>query len=293
MNNIFRKYGRLLVIVATLVIAGVVIWWQSVYISPQRIFSDMLVNNLTTSSVTKNEISTTNGSTLTQRVNLQLGASNSSRWIVTVHQKSAAVTTDSIGTTTAGYVRYTQITPSNNQPAVNNVLGVWAKAKAGDPTSRLPNLFATSLLDLNAAPVPPIGNPTPTIRNQMLDYIKTEDIFSVDYAKVTTGVINGRKVETYPVNVKLAPYIRLMQAFANAYGLKQLDRLSASQYQSAAPVKLTIAVDKLSHQMVRVTYPTTGFNETYTDYGLNRSVTLPTKTISEADLQLRLSQVQQ
>jgi hypothetical protein len=293
MNNLLKKYGRVMVVVAILLIAGVVIWWQSVYVSPQRMFADMLVNNLTTASVTKNEVSTTNGSTLTQRINLQLGGSNSSRWIVTVQQKTAAVTTDSIGTTTTGYVRYTQITPVKNQSAVDNVLGVWAKADANSKTSTLPNLFSNSLLDLNSAPVPPVGNPTPATRNAMLDYIKTQGVFTVDYSKVTKSVINGRQVENFPVSVKLAPYIRLMQAFANAYGLKQLDQLSASQYQSAAPVKITVAVDRLSHQMTRVTYPTTGFNETYTDYGLMHNITLPTKTITEANLQQRLTQVQQ
>jgi hypothetical protein len=45
--------------------------------------------------------------------------------------------------------------------------------------------------------------------------------------------------------------------------------------------------------MTRVTYPTTGFNETYTDYGLMHNITLPTKTITEANLQQRLTQVQQ
>jgi hypothetical protein len=293
MDNLLKKYGRVMVVVAILLIAGVVIWWQSVYVSPQRMFADMLVNNLTTASVTKNEVSTTNGSTLTQRINLQLGGSNSSRWIVTVQQKTAAVTTDSIGTTTTGYVRYTQITPVKNQSAVDNVLGVWAKADANSKTSTLPNLFSNSLLDLNSAPVPPVGNPTPATRNAMLDYIKTQGVFTVDYSKVTKSVINGRQVENFPVSVKLAPYIRLMQAFANAYGLKQLDQLSASQYQSAAPVKITVAVDRLSHQMTRVTYPTTGFNETYTDYGLMHNITLPTKTITEANLQQRLTQVQQ
>jgi hypothetical protein len=293
MNNILKKYGRAIVIIVILLVAGVVVWWQSVYVSPQRIFADMLVNNLSTASVTKNLVSTTNGSTLTQRINQQLGSSNSSRWIVTVQQKSAAVTTDSIGTTTAGYVRYTQITPVKNRQAVDNVLGVWAKSTSANKTSTLPNLFANSLLDLNAAPIPPVGNPTPASRNAMIDYIKTQGVFTVDYSKVTKSVINGRQVENFPVSVKLAPYIRLMQAFANAYGLKQLDQLSASQYQSAAPVKITIAVDRLSHQMTRVSYPTTGFSETYTDYGVARNVTIPSKTITETDLQQRLSGVQQ
>jgi hypothetical protein len=202
------------------------------------------------------------------------------------------VTTDSIGTPTKGYVRYTNITPAKNKQAVNDLLGVWAEADAGSTTSSLPNLFASSLLDLNAAPVPPVGNPTPATRNEMLSYIKTQNVFAADYSKVTNGVINGRKVENFPVSVKLAPYIALMQAFASSYNLKQLERLSASQYQSAAPVKLTIAVDKLSHQMVRVTYTTTGFSETFTDYGIERHVTLPAHTISQDALQQRLKNVQ-
>jgi hypothetical protein len=292
MNDTLQKYSRGIVAAAILLIAAVVIWWQAVYVSPQRVFDDMLANNLSTSSVTKNEISTTNGTTLTQRINLQLGGNNSSRWFVTVQQKTASVTTDSIGTPTTGYVRYTQITPAKDNPAVANVLGVWAMPAKGDTNSALPNLFSNSHLDLNSAPVPPVGNLTPSVRANMLSYIKTQNVFAADYSKVKKSVISGRQVDNFPVSVKLAPYIRLMQAFAGAYGLKQLDRLSANQYQTAAPVKLTIAVDRLSHQMVRVTYAPTGFNETYTDYGIARPVTLPTHTITEAALQQRVSQLQ-
>jgi hypothetical protein len=251
----------------------------------------MLANNLSTTSVTKNELSTANGSTLTQRINLQLGGHNSSRWIVTVQQKTASVTTDSIGTPQSGYVRYTQINPAAGKQAAQ-VLGVWASPAKGDTKSVLPTLFANSLLDLNSAPVPPVGNPTPSSRADLLSYTKNQGVFTADYAKVTRGVINGREVDNFPVSVSLAPYIRLMQAFAGAYGLKQLDQLSANQYQTAAPVKLTIAVDRLSHQMVRVTYAASGFSETYTDYGIAHPVTIPSRTITEAALRQRVSQLQ-
>lgn len=290
MEDKLKSYSRVIVVAIILLVVAAVIWWQAVYLSPQRVWNDMLVNNLSTTAVTKNEISTSNGSSVVQRVNLQLNGDNSSRWFVTVQQNSATVTTDSIGTPTTGYVRYTDITPTAKDSS--DVLGVWAKAADGDKNSALPQLFAESLLDMNAAPVPPVGNMTPSDRADMLSYIKIQNVFAVDYSKVSHSVINGRQVDNFPVSVKLAPYIRLMQAYAKAYGLTALDNLSANQYQTAAPVKLTVAVDRLSHQMVRVTYPTTGFSETYTDYGIARPVTLPAKTITEAALQARISQLQ-
>jgi hypothetical protein len=83
-----------------------------------------------------------------------------------------------------------------------------------------------------------------------------------------------------------------MQGFAHVYGLKLLDDISAAEFTSSKPVTITLSVDKRSHQMVRIIYPTSGFSETYTDYGVVRTITLPTKTISETELQKRVQAVQ-
>ena len=119
----------------------------------------------------------------------------------------------------------------------------------------------------------------------MVAFMKDQQVFTADYGKVTAVTVGGRKAYEFPVKVKLAPYVRLMQAFAHSFGLKELDSLSASQYQDAQPSEVKIAVDVLSHRMLRLTFPATGFSETFSDYGIAHSVQPPTKTITASELQ--------
>lgn len=293
MQRALTQYGRWLLLAAVLIVSFAAIWWHAVYESPERAFHDMLSLNLTTSSVTKNEITSGKEDSVTQRISLQLGGQNISRWLVTVTQTSGSVTTDSIGTPAAGYVRYTHFADSkgNVNNKYNGVLGVWAKAPTSAKDSSLATLFSDSLLDMSSAPVPPIGNVNASSRAEMLDYINEQQVFTADYKSVKTAIVNGRKTYEIPVSVKLAPYIRLMQAFAHLHGLKSLDDISATDYQAAKPITMNLYVDVLSHRLARAVYPTTGFNETYTDYGIERDIALPHHTVSEATLQGKLKAV--
>jgi hypothetical protein len=277
-------YGLLLLIASTAA------WWQFIYLSPKHAFNDMLQNNLSTNSVTKNQLSTGNQKTSLQRVNLQFGVQNAVRSLATVRSDAGSATTETIGMPNVAYVRYVNISDAQNSRNYSNVTNVWAKL-AKDSSSALPQLFTQTLLDVTAAPTLPVGYIDPSQRADMLAYIRDESVFVPDYGHVTTTTINGRKSYVYPVSVKLAPYLRLMQQYAHIYGLKDLDKVSPSDYQSAAPVKLTVSVDRVSHEMVRVSLLSSGFNETYTDYGIAKDITVPTKTISADELQKRLGAI--
>src|SRR5690348_9287859 len=87
----------------TLFLAGVLLyvvfgllWWFQIYMGPQKTFEDMLVNNLTTTSVTKNEYITSKNQTNLQRVTLQLGGTNLVRSLATIRTANASATTETI-----------------------------------------------------------------------------------------------------------------------------------------------------------------------------------------------------
>lgn len=290
MPDTFRRHVPLwlTLIAAVLFVGAVLLWWFGVYQSPRYVFQDMLANNLEVTAVTKNELHTASDQNVLQRVNLQLGGTNASRWFVTIQQSKSSVSTDSIGTKDGGYVRYTEILDDGGRAdRYKSAVGVWAKGSPGDGTT-LNTLFEQSLLDMTAVPVLPLGAVRPEVRGTMLNYINTEGVFAVDYGKVGTTTINGRKALTYEVAVNIAPYLRLMQFFAQNYGLKSLDQVSPSDYQDTAPVKLRISVDKLSHQMLRAESADGKFSETYSDYGIQRDIPIPQHTIPVKQLQQKL-----
>jgi hypothetical protein len=274
-----------------LLVASVLMWWKFVYLSPKRAFEDMLVNNLTTTNVTKNVLSGSNDEANLQRISMHLGAQNIIRSLATVRSSTGSATTETLATPNAGFVRYTSITDTQTKQNYSAVINRWATSAKG-ASDDVSKLFSQSLLDVNSAPVPPLGYVEAEKRDELLDYMRDEQVFTPDYSTVKQQVVNGRKVYVYDVSVKLAPYLRMMQEFSHVYGLKDLDAISPTDYQSATPIRIALSVDKVSHEMSRIAFASNGFNETYTDYGVAKHIELPTKTITTAELSNRLKALQ-
>lgn len=278
----------------SMVVAGVILlaislplWWFKVYLSPERAFIDMLKNNLTTTSVTKTISLANSKKTLQQKIQLQTGSTKAAYWFVTAKQGTNTVTTESIGTPSADYVRYTDISGKDAKikKAYHSVLNVWGKNSPGG------SLFSEAVLDVNYAPTMPIGSLTSNERQSMLDFIKSQHVFGVDYSKVKSVTVEGRPAYQYTVSVSQAAYVRLMQAFATDLGLTALQDVSASQYQNQPPATITASVDKRTHTLLRLSYARSGYSATYRDYGVHRHVTLPSKTIPLDQLKQRVTKL--
>ena len=272
-----------------LVLAGT-IWWQFMWQSPQRVFMDMLVNNLETTSVTKHASAANQAQSVDQYVRLAMGSTNATDWLVDAQQGNSMVESESIGTPTTGYIRYVHIAanqtsakPYNFSPALN----VWGKAD-GTTDPNLNQLFGQTLLDISNAPLPPIANLPASERADLLQFIAQQKVFNPAYNTVKRQTIAGRSVYTYTVAVPLEPYVRLMQVFAHDVGLTSLDTVDPTQYAATAPVQLTLSVDRHSHQLVQAAYAQTGFSQTYGSWGLLVPIALPQHTISTTDLQQRI-----
>jgi hypothetical protein len=292
-------------VVSVLVAVGLILfvvasfmWWNLVWQSPAAVFSGMLQSNLSTTGVTKYETQTGSGQTLDQTARLWLGSSNISDWVVNLKQSSTSgITTESIGTPTAGYVRYTNIVTTQKQANgtpfdFSNVEKLWAKAQPSD-NSTLSSLFSQSLIDVGTAPIPPIANLPQSEQAQLMSYIKTQQIFTTNYQTMHRTRLHGRRVYVYTTQVKLYPYVVMMQQFAKDLGLTTLASADPTQFASSAPVTLQLTVDSASHELTRVVFPAASFEEDYSDYGLGNPVSVPKTTISLTALQSRLKGIEQ
>jgi hypothetical protein len=270
------------------VVSGLV-WWNGVYLSPQRTFEDMLTNNLMVHSVTKNISLAASDGHLTQTVRLQLGATNAARWLVTAKQGDNSVSTESIGTPQTDYVRYTDIAATDKRALkqYKSVLNQWGASAA--PTQTVGGLFQQALLDVNYAPALPIGYVSAESREQMSAFMQDEKIFVPDYSTVKTVTIGGRKAYQYTVSVAQAPYVRLLQSFEKSFGYNTLSDVNASQYQGQPPDTIVVAVDRLSHQLIRLSYERTGYTVTYSGYGVAEPILAPAHAIPLETLKQRLA----
>lgn len=274
-----------------LVLVGSFVWWQFIWQDPHRVFDDMIAGNLQTTSVTRTVTAGNSSQSVDQTVRLEMGSTNATDWLVTATQSGASVTTESIGTPTAGYIRYIDIA-GNKQNAskqldFSKVLHIWAQAD-GKTDANLRTLFAQSLFDIASAPTPPIGNLPESQRENILAFIRGEQVFTPDYSSVKSETIGGRDVYTYNVSVPLAAYARMMQAYAHDLGMNNLDTLDPEQYVNLQPIKVTMSVDRASHQLVKLAYGNSGYVQTYGDWGQITPIALPTQTITTTELQTRL-----
>ncbi len=291
--DLLRKYPvrGMLIIGAILYMVSALLWWTQVYHTPQRAFQDMLAHNVSTRSVTKDIRLDSTKDVLAQQVHLQLGADNYARWIVTAKQDSNEVVTESIGLTDVEYVRYNRIVSDSQEDnkQYKRYVNQWGKQAADAATGT--GLFYQAVMDINYAPTFPIGAIPQTSRDSLLKYIADEQVFTPDYSSVKTVEVGGRSAYQMTVAVKQAPYVRMLQAYEKAFGFEALATVSATQYQNEPDDTVTIAIDSLSHNLVRLSYDRTGYQVTYSDYGLDTQLTLPTDSIRLDELKQRLSSV--
>lgn len=277
-----------------IVLAAAFGWWHFVWQDPRRVFEDMLVRNLATTSVTRTVNAGNAAQGVSQTVRLLMGPTNAADWVVTARQNGTTVATESIGVPASGYIRYTQIATGQKKNGAaydfSRALNIWGKSDGKTDTS-LSSLFAQTLLDISNAPIPPIANLTADQREKLLQFMNSEQIFAPDYTKTKTEAVNGRTVYTYQVGVHMVAYVRLMQAFAHDFGFKYVDTIDPSQYAALPPLQVSMSVDPSSHQLVRISYAATGFTQNYTDWGSQTSIAIPAHTISTTELQGRLQSV--
>lgn len=280
------------VALVVLVVTGSFAWWQFIWQDPHRVFDDMLASNLETTSVTRTVTAGNSMQSIDQTVRLEMGGTNAADWLVAERQNGASVTYERIGTPTAGYVRYIKLAPSAEVASskhlnLTSILNVWARTD--DKTSTdLQLLYGQTLFDVMNAPTPPIGNMPDSQRENILAFIRDQKVFTPDYGSVKSETVGGRNVYTYTVSVPLAAYIRMMQAFAHDLGMNTLDTLDPEQYVNLQPIKMTMSVDRVSHQLVKLAYGNSGYVQTYGDWGQVTPITMPAHTITTTELQTRL-----
>ncbi len=296
----FWSKGRLLILALLIVVIGIAcagVYWRRIYSDPQRTFQDMLSLNLETGSVTRHVAQASEEGTLDQTTTLSLGTQNTAHTLTTLTQPGQSsndkVVTESIGTLEADYLRYREITTpqmsANGKPInFSNVLNVWAKGES----SSLGGQSAAQLFNESVVGIVPFAKLNSETRKHLLNTIRDKDVYNTDYAKAVYKLEHGRPVYTYTVNVKPAAYIAMLKEFGHDLGLKQLDNVEPAAYAQRPAQQLEFKVDVLSRQLLSINYHGANRQETYSGYGLQKIVDIPSSTIPITELQNRLQQIQ-
>ncbi len=275
------------------------LWWHVVYENPYNVYWGMLANSLATSSVTKHVTQTSTGTKLDQYIAFNFGADNFAYGHTTLTDATSVVTTESIGTITNDYIRYTNIITtqkgaSNKKLDFANVLGKWAKANAANTSSQTGSapFFIQSLVGIDGGNTVPIANLPANQRQDLLKLLHESTVFDTSFTAVQKKMVHGRQVYIYPVSIEPVAYVAFQKAYAALVGIKSLDNVDPNSYQSDAPIKAQFVIDVRSHRLSSVVYPNTNHSETYGSYGVPVRQALPKATISDIELQQLLTGIQ-
>jgi hypothetical protein len=288
--------GALLLLVAGL------LWWSQQRNKPEAVFWRMIDQSLATRAVAIDVEQSGNGSNIKQTVQYSLGAQNISHSLTVLKQAGTTVKNETIGTQTADYTRYADIKTdqkkSNGQPLdTSKILGVWAKSDGkSDQTGAGAKVFTQSVLGtglpLGGVAVP-IGNLRADQREQFIDQIRDSNVYSTNFNKAEKRTVDGRLRYVYDVNVQPVAYAALMKGFAKHLGLHDLDQLDPNAYQGQQSTHMLFTVDAMSGHLLSAVIKGSDYTQTYRAYDIPVSIELPKKTISLAELQSRLSELQQ
>lgn len=285
-RSYFLSAGAVVVVV---LLAGW-LWWAKVWQNPNRVFWDMLSNNLATSGVTRTISQKSQGLSVEQDTQISFGAQPTAHALTTFTQNGGNIVTEEISNNTSDFVRYKRIvtpkTVAGKPLDVSGIVGKWAKL---DANSSLGSTVTSGLFDQSLIGVLPMANLSAANRAKLLDEMHTDGVFSFDAKKVKTVSLNGRKTYQYTVNIKASAYVALMQNFEKLVGSKQYASLDPNSYAAGTTVPVTLSVDVRSHQLSQLYQPSAGRTEQYKAFGVVDATPLPHATLTTTELTKRLS----
>jgi hypothetical protein len=278
---------------AFIIVLSLLIWWNKVYLSNDNVFWGMIESSLSTTGVTKTVTQSDAQQQITQESQLVLGSQNFAATRITYGQKlqtgETKAVSESIGTATADYVRYSTITSSGKQvQGAENVVGLWGKTTYGAKNNVLSGRLLSGAL-LNTIP---IGNLNSSQRTSLVNMMKSKKAYEVDNSKTKHQSKDGQRVYVYTVKLNPQAYAAVLQQFAKDMHFANTDSLNPDNYASSAPTTITLSVNPVTRQLTSVTYED-GTSESFSSYGALKTLNEPTRTISTADLQQRLQTLQQ
>lgn len=282
----YKTTIKLVTVLAVIILgAGVVLWYKNIFMNPQRVFYGMLNNSLHTTSITR-EISSM-GATQTVRINYYSEPFTITKTEMTQPGQHGenSVTTQTIGTKNADFVRYIKLT-TNGQPTpgADNVINTWASQSSENSLMQKP----TFLNEISLALVP-FGNLNNQDTQKITDIARSKHVYSINGSQ--KRIVNNRLAFVFDVSVKPSSLIEMLKTYSEVTGLGDTSQLNPKDYEKSQDVKIKVAVDLFSRQLISIEYPEAMRTENYSGYGLKNNETLPSHPISMTELQNRIQQM--
>jgi hypothetical protein len=288
--------GVILVGALAVLIFGGWLWWHYIYQNPERVFWGALEQSMSTPGVTKRTEQASEAGKLDQTTQLALGSQNYAHTLTTLSQpgpnkQQQSVTTETLGTLSAQYVRYSNVKTGTRadgkKPDLSKVENIWGKADVDAKASKSTNRMLSEALIGTV----PVGNLTHPQRQELMNLARNKKVYDTDFT-VKNQREQGHKVYVYSVKVQPEAYVSMLRIFAKQVGLGDLAELDPANYKGVPAVPVEFSVDPITRQIIKVAFKDgSGRNETYSSYGALPNITPPAQTIPLRELQARTQQI--
>jgi hypothetical protein len=275
-------------LIALLIVLGGITLFYKVYASPQKVFWDMIDNNLTTRGFTKLSVRSSSGTISNETIQVTFVPTLKVHGTKKVVNKAngSRVTLDSIGTPAADYQRYSQI----EQPAANGkkadyskIYSLWLKNGGNDyGNPQIVNSVAFGAVLF--------GDLTTSQKDKIMGQLK--DSYRVKFDEVGRKNNGTRRTYTYFATVPLKKYAVAAHNYASMQGLPVASQISPANYSDSAKLEVRMTVDVLSRQLRKIEYVNQGITENYSSYGVEPTITPPAHTATVQEFNKALAPLQ-
>lgn len=279
----------LVALAVLILLGGIWAWYQYLHRSTYGVFWGMIDNNLNVYGVTRRVEQGSETSSIDQKLQMSLGANNVARGLTTVTQSnetgSTIITTETIGTPQNNFARYTDITTTTGTD-VSSVKNVWSKELLIGGDQQNQSIFAEGIFSSI-----PIALLSQSQRQAVVQYMKDNQVYTVDYSTATVVERAGKQAYEYQVVVNLEGYIGALKMIDAMMNLGQLKTVKPEAYAGAEPAKLTVVASIDGRQLLEVTYDGASRRETYSGYGAQIPVVIPETNLMRSDLETKVQQL--
>ncbi len=259
-------------------------WYFNIYMSPERRFWSAINTSMATPSATRTLTEGGSGNEVVQKYRFHYAPEKLFENTVSYLERNATTNTT---VKTEGivyypqdqYLRYTAFDSRQDESTsvnIDSLLGKWAYQPSENEDEDNLN-YQSELVTLAI-----FGNFDAKFRNEILSEMKEKSVYG-EINDPLFKVIDGEKVASYDVTIKLKPYVELLgRAFERA-GYGQFPPLDPENYQEGSTVPATITIRSKDSTIVGVNFG--GRDEIYGNYGVTNTPERPEAEFTVEELQ--------
>lgn len=270
-------------------LGGVWAWYQYLHRGAYNVFWGTVDTNLNLFGVTRTTTQENGEAKFQQRMQISLGANDVARGVTAITQPSAngttVVVTETIGTPTNNYVRYTSI-QSPTKVNTDSILNKWSRDLLVVGNNQNRSILTDNLL--SALPIADLSQPQ---RQEIVQMMKDMGVYTVDYKGAKVVERDGKQGYEYSVRIDFQKYMAVAQRIDEMMGIGQLKDLDLQSYASAQPQDVTLVMSIDGRQLLEISYDDSTLKESFSSYGARLPVELPQTDTPRSELEEKIQRL--